>query len=768
MRDLTAALDYLLTALPIADRLSLSETALIAHAQQVLHVCHQVPWGDSLPDELFLPYVLCPRIGNEAIQTDDGTFSAALLPRIQGLTMTQAALAVNLWCCEQVHYQSTDDRTLNARSVFHRGFGRCGEESTFVTAALRAVGLPARQVYVPYWSHCDDNHAWVEVYADGQWHHLGACEPEPTLDSGWYVSAASKAMLIRAIVYGATSSCERTEWQEGEASVINRTAAYGKTTLLTVTVSQSGSPLSNAEVTFELANEGAFRPLITKKTNQHGQADLLTGLGSLHLTLHYKGEYRSCMVNTNQQIHITVDFSSIQSSEVIFHQQPPAETRIQPLYEDAAFAKRLSLCEKRYTDKMSAFQQQDTVLEKAGENASAIASFLANAPFSTADKQLLLSTLPNKDFADVTADCLTDALTFALPHREAYPEDMWAYDVLCPRIGLEQLTPYRADLCAWLAGNVFSSATQLYEHLQATLALTDDGLVPLLPTFSSICHTGLCPANAFEAFFVACARSLGFAARINSLTQQGEIYNANEFHPVCPMDTAVLSLCPPQEQSPANTSFSISYWENGRFRPMPLPKDRWTWSLPAGEYRLVTCTRQIDGSIDGRETYFSLLPGDRKNISLLFSADASQEKLLRATLPPLPVVAFSGKTISLTPPPHSLICILAPEQEPSQHALNELLTANNCCSHLLLIVPTKQAISHPLLKAVCHAHPQTTVYRQPDPVLLRSWRQIMQAGDLRLPFTTAIGAQGQALFSFVNYHVGAIDTLLHLLSAEKN
>ena len=38
------------------------------------------------------------------------------------------------------------------------------EESAFLVSALRSVGIPARQVYVPRWSHCGDNHArssWV-------------------------------------------------------------------------------------------------------------------------------------------------------------------------------------------------------------------------------------------------------------------------------------------------------------------------------------------------------------------------------------------------------------------------------------------------------------------------------------------------------------------------------------------------------------------------------------------------------------------------------
>ncbi len=64
------------------------------------------------------------------------------------------------------------------------------------------MGIPARQVYTPRWAHTDDNHAWVEIWVDGQWHFVGACEPEPELDRGWFASPAKRAMMTRTFVFG--------------------------------------------------------------------------------------------------------------------------------------------------------------------------------------------------------------------------------------------------------------------------------------------------------------------------------------------------------------------------------------------------------------------------------------------------------------------------------------------------------------------------------------------------------------------------------------
>ena len=47
-------------------------------------------------------------------------------------------------------------------------------------------------------AHCDDNHAWVEVWAEGRWYFLGACEPEEVLNKGWFSHASSRALLVHS------------------------------------------------------------------------------------------------------------------------------------------------------------------------------------------------------------------------------------------------------------------------------------------------------------------------------------------------------------------------------------------------------------------------------------------------------------------------------------------------------------------------------------------------------------------------------------------
>ena len=105
-------------------------------------------------------------------------------------------LEVNHWCHEKAVYKPSDARTKLSFGNGTYRHGRCGEESTLLVAALRSVGIPARQVYTPRWAHTDDNHAWVEAWADGKWYFLGACEPEPVLNLGWFNAPASRGMLM--------------------------------------------------------------------------------------------------------------------------------------------------------------------------------------------------------------------------------------------------------------------------------------------------------------------------------------------------------------------------------------------------------------------------------------------------------------------------------------------------------------------------------------------------------------------------------------------
>ncbi len=190
------ALMFLYAYMPIGDITDYHGKYYLANIRLSEQTRHEMPWGKTVPDELFRHFVLPVRVNNENLDESRKVFYEELKERVKGLSMKDAILEVNHWCHEKVVYRPSDARTSSPLASVKTAYGRCGEESTFTVAALRSVGIPARQVYTPRWAHTDDNHAWVEAWADGKWYFLGACEPEPVLNLGWFNAPASRGMLM--------------------------------------------------------------------------------------------------------------------------------------------------------------------------------------------------------------------------------------------------------------------------------------------------------------------------------------------------------------------------------------------------------------------------------------------------------------------------------------------------------------------------------------------------------------------------------------------
>ncbi len=278
--DTAWTLRYLWAAMPLSDLLDYPAELFKAYGEHGIFLWHKGPFAGKVPERIFAEYVLYHRVNDEDLADTRGFFYRMLEGRISEQNwehgsdheaengMARAALEVNYWCAEAASYEASDERTQNPLTLYGGGRGRCGEESTLVVTALCSVGIPARQVYAPLWSHCDDNHAWVEVWCQGEWHFLGACEPEERLDLGWFNQAASRAMRVR--------SKNLKEEQ-------NHLARYAPVLTLTVkAVDEAGKPVPGARVDFQVLNQGSFGKIATLWTDgEKGTVRFVTGRGDL-------------------------------------------------------------------------------------------------------------------------------------------------------------------------------------------------------------------------------------------------------------------------------------------------------------------------------------------------------------------------------------------------------------------------------------------------------------------------------------------------------
>ncbi|MBO6080800.1 MAG: transglutaminase domain-containing protein, partial [Bacteroidales bacterium] len=219
-------------------------------------------WGKTIPDDIFRHFVVVYRVNNENLDTARSYIFHQLKDRIKDMSMYDAALEVNHWCHEYVDYQPADARTSAPLATLKTSHGRCGEESTLTVTALRAVGIPARQCYTPRWAHCDDNHAWVEVWVDGKWWFLGACEPDPDLNMGWFAYPSTRTMMVHTNVFGRYEGPEEVNKKTKYYSCINVLSNYADTVHLTVTVvDDQNKPIKDALVRCKLYNYAEYYTL---------------------------------------------------------------------------------------------------------------------------------------------------------------------------------------------------------------------------------------------------------------------------------------------------------------------------------------------------------------------------------------------------------------------------------------------------------------------------------------------------------------------------
>ena len=327
------ALMFLYAYMPIGDVTDYPGDYYLENVRLSKQTRDEMPWGKEIPDEVFRHFVLPIRVNNENLDDSRRVFYDELKDRVKGLPMKDAILEVNHWCHEKVVYRPSDARTSSPLASVKTAYGRCGEESTFTVAALRAVGIPARQVYTPRWAHTDDNHAWVEAWADGHWYFFGACEPEPVLNLGWFNSPASWGMLMHTKVFGRYNGPEEIMLETPNYTEINVTENYAPIAKALVTVKdRNGQPVTGARVEFKVYNYAEFYTVATKYTDASGQVSLTAGKGDMLVWASDKGTFGFSKLSFSKQPELTLTLDKKEGD--IFEEDidivPPVENPILP------------------------------------------------------------------------------------------------------------------------------------------------------------------------------------------------------------------------------------------------------------------------------------------------------------------------------------------------------------------------------------------------------------------------------------------------------
>lgn len=722
------ALTFMYAYMPIGDITDYSGDFYLKNIRSSFQARNEMPWGDSIPEDIFRHFVLPVRINNENLDESRMVFFDELKDRVKGLSLYDAVLEVNHWCHEKVIYTPSDGRTSSPLASVKTAYGRCGEESTFTVAALRSVGIPARQVYTPRWAHTDDNHAWVEAWVNGKWYFLGACEPEPVLNLGWFNGPAYRGMLMHTKVFGKYNGPEDVMERTDGYTEINVIDNYAPSAKAVITVTDAnGKPVKDALVEFKIYNYAEFNSVARKKTDADGKCSLSAGKGDMLVWASKDGKFGYSKVSFGKDGEVTIALNKKPGdvemialdiippvdgsipAEVTPEQKEANAKRL--LEEDAirnkyvatfyteekaeALAKELSI------DPM---KTEDFMIGSRG-NWMEIEKFLRETPAEKrAQAMALLDVVSAKDLRDTPASVFADHLN----NTPAVQSEWFNEYIMNPRVANEFLTPYKS----FFAANIEPSlAKQAIENPQALVdwvknnVSINDALnaqrIPIMPM--GVWKSRIADKGSRNIFFVAVARSLGIPARIEPVARKIQYFKDNAWVDVdfeaavqttAKQGKVIASYQPIKAlQDPKYYShFTIAkVLPNGTLQTLNFERggnvdmglgDTWSGllkkplSMDEGNYMLVTGTRMANGSVLAEIEFFNVEADKTTPIQLEMreSKDEiqvignfnSENKFKRAD---------NGEETSLlatTGRGYYIVALLGSRQEPTNHAMRDI------------------------------------------------------------------------------------------------
>lgn len=722
------ALTFMYAYMPIGDITDYSGDFYLKNIRSSFQARNEMPWGDSIPEDIFRHFVLPVRINNENLDESRMVFFDELKDRVKGLSLYDAVLEVNHWCHEKVIYTPSDGRTSSPLASVKTAYGRCGEESTFTVAALRSVGIPARQVYTPRWAHTDDNHAWVEAWVNGKWYFLGACEPEPVLNLGWFNGPAYRGMLMHTKVFGKYNGPEDVMERTDGYTEINVIDNYAPSAKAVITVTDAnGKPVKDALVEFKIYNYAEFNSVARKKTDADGKCSLSAGKGDMLVWASKDGKFGYSKVSFGKDGEVTIalnkkpgDVETIAldiippvdgsiPAEVTPEQKEANAKRL--LEEDAIRNKYVATF---YTEEkaealakelgIDPMKTEDFMIGSRG-NWMEIEKFLRETPAEKRTQAMaLLDVVSAKDLRDTPASVFADHLN----NTPAVQSEWFNEYIMNPRVANEFLTPYKS----FFAANIEPSlAKQAVENPQALVdwvknnVSINDALnaqrIPIMPM--GVWKSRIADKGSRNIFFVAVARSLGIPARIEPVARKIQYFKDNAWVDVdfeaavqttAKQGKVIASYQPIKAlQDPKYYShFTIAkVLPNGTLQTLNFERggnvdmglgDTWSGllkkplSMDEGNYMLVTGTRMANGSVLVEIEFFNVEADKTTPIQLEMreSKDEiqvignfnSENKFKRAD---------NGEETSLlatTGRGYYIVALLGSRQEPTNHAMRDI------------------------------------------------------------------------------------------------
>jgi hypothetical protein len=775
--DAALAIMYLYAVMPYSDMGNYPFETFLDYAAHGVFLWHTCEGVRKLPEEIFLNYVLYHRVNEEEITPCRSFFYEQIKGRIAGMDREKQAVEINYWCAQEVTYQCTDDRTLSAMAVYNRGNGRCGEESTFAVNVLRSAGIPARQVYAPKWSHCDDNHAWVEILNGEKWCFFGACEPAEILNTGWFTRAASRAMMIHSRLFDEPGEQQEVIGNEGMVTALNELGRYARVKEITVVVrDESGQPVQGVVVCFEVINYSEYAPIAKCTTNEEGRLYLTTGLGSLHIHAARDGRFADSWIDTRRldQCELVLKEPAVKEEWTSYDMIAPADD---PVNMTAPTKEQKSTARERLLE-AAALRKVKT----EGWCNPERQKFLTGKDH-TEYRQKILEVLTEKDQTDLKSEVLEEHLKYGVLYEKQFPEEIFVPYILNPRVEDEVLQEYRTIIDETFSEaekeNLRRDPRKIWNVIEQRMKSCPSGEKDALVTVPGACmRLGIASRKSQEILFVAIARTLGIPARLNQTDRAMEYFEENKFVPVLPETGPNCTLI-----LKAGNGVTWNYFQNwsiarlvgGAYESLRLSDELWengilTQKLEAGSYRILTSNRLPSGNIFANQYKFVITAGQKTEVELRLRSAGLEDMLLNITLPEFTLSREDGSEASkaaLMGKEKHILMFLEESEEPTEHVLNEMLELKEAFaeySHrIIFVVRSSEALADPTISKVLKTFGNIQICYDSFEENLELLGRRMYVNFEQLPMIIVTDEEQNGIYAASGYNVGTGNMLLRLM-----
>lgn len=787
-RETGLAVRYLYATMPLSDIADYEFRIFEDYARQGIFLWNHGKFSRSIPEDLFLNYVLYHRVNEEDITVCRSFFYSQIEDEINADSMKETILNLNYWCAREATYRSTDERTAGPMTVYRSAYGRCGEESTFTVSVLRSAGIPARQVYAPRWSHCDDNHAWVEVWCDGEWYFLGACEPEEILNRGWFTNAASRAMMIHSRWFDYKEGADEFCGKEGCVTLHNQLKRYADTRTLQVTVVDAEQmPVAGAAVDFEVLNYCEFVPVASLETGADGTVSLTTGKGTVHLHVHKGDCYQEKVVDSGT-VQATVILSRESRNEPICEEfdmiappDTPVHTECPSNGQKLRGAIRLKHAVRHREEKVNGFVRDTEVLEESRGNYPEIKKLMESQE-PLAEK--IWQVLSKKDYRDCKSSVLLEHIQESRAFEQDYEPDIFASYVLSPRIYMEPLTTYRKELKSCFDEKTraafHNDPVKIWDYIQQTVEELPEEEFPHLTTSPmGVMKIKKAGSLSKKILFTAICRTFGIAARINEETLAAEYYRGGVFVPVEKGDEKTEQLRLVSEDTEViwkyGENWTLAKLTNGVFRTLKLQNLNWDngvlcLPLAKGTYRLITGNRLPNGNIFAVKQVVALGDGQEKELPVLLRKAQLSDILEEIAVNDFEVRTEHNELVcaeSLLRGKDSIVIFLEEGKEPTEHILNELYENSSDLNQMgipiYLIVRGEEAFQNPALQRTMGRLENVRFYFDDFTNLPETLARRMYVEPEKFPLVIVFKKGLTGVYAASGYNVGTGEMLLKIV-----